>query len=104
MNALFLLRVIVNDLDLIRPAVGPDETEAILIIDANTMLSGSISAQCLESIGWRRPQIAEGGSSVHPLELAASHRPQERRTNAARSLGIDPVKNVLRTSATKRSP
>jgi len=38
-----VLSVIICDLDLVWPSVGPDETDAILIVDANAVLTSAIT-------------------------------------------------------------
>jgi hypothetical protein len=51
--------VIVNELDVVRIAILPPETDAPLIIDANAVLSRAIAFEFLQPIAWRRPEIVE---------------------------------------------
>jgi hypothetical protein len=51
--------VIVRDLDVLWPGLGPDETDAPLIVDPNTVLAGTIAPQCLQPIAWRSRQVAQ---------------------------------------------
>jgi hypothetical protein len=49
----------VHDLDALWPGLGPDETDAPLIVDPTTVLAGTIAPQCLQPIAGRRRQVAQ---------------------------------------------
>jgi hypothetical protein len=50
--------MIVNDLDIPRPIVGPHEADAPLVVDPNAVLTRPIASQHFEAIAWRCCQIA----------------------------------------------
>lgn len=66
--------MIVNNLNLERVAVSPNETEAILIVDADTVLTLPIALQSLKVIPWEDCQITQSMSGVqlHKLSLSDS--------------------------------
>lgn len=49
--------MIIDDLNFVGVAVPPYETDAPLIVDANTMLPFAIALQCLEAVAGRYAQI-----------------------------------------------
>ncbi len=56
--------MVVRDLDVERVAVFPAKTHPVLIVDADAVLSQSISFQCLETVCWWRREIAKFGGAV----------------------------------------
>jgi hypothetical protein len=44
--------MVVGDLDLIGIRILPEETDAPLVVDSNTVLTGSVAFEVLESVGW----------------------------------------------------
>ena len=92
------LGVIVDDLDLGGTTIRPDETEAILRIDPNAMLSDAIAFQRLQLIGRWHPQVIQRRSTIHPLKLAPRHLPQERWARPASALRVNAVEDVFRAS------
>src|SRR5450432_179935 len=57
MSAPFL--VVIHDLNVECVSVPPYETHAVLIVDADTMLSGAIPAKRFQLIPWRYLQILQ---------------------------------------------
>jgi hypothetical protein len=55
----FSLSVIVHDFDIFRAGACPAKADAILIIDADAMLSHSLAFQSFQSIAGRDPEIAQ---------------------------------------------
>jgi len=66
--------VVVNYLNVKRIAIAPNETDAILIVDAYTVLTLPIAFQSLKVIPWKDRQITQAMSSVqlHKLSLRDS--------------------------------
>ena len=57
--------MVVNDFNVAcSSAGGPTETQAPLIIDANAVLTCSLTLQRLQAIAWRGGQIAEGNRGI----------------------------------------
>lgn len=50
------MSVVIRDLDSLRTFVCPDEAEAVLIIDSNTVLADTVAFEHLECVGWRYSQ------------------------------------------------
>jgi hypothetical protein len=51
----------------------PSKTEPPLIVDADAVLTGPITFQCLEPVAWRHPQIIQPSRDFKLPELAAGH-------------------------------
>ena len=66
--------MIINYLDVKRITIAPDETDAILIVDADTVLTLAIALQSLKVIPWKDCQIAKkmGRVQLHKLSLRNS--------------------------------
>jgi len=66
--------VVINYLNIKCITIAPNETDAILIIDANTVLALPIPFQRLKVIPWKNCQIAQsvGGVQLHELSLRNS--------------------------------
>jgi hypothetical protein len=65
--------MVVSDLDVFWPTIGPDEADAVLLIDANRMLPVTISTQRFKPIPWRKAQTAERDRSIELVELPSCH-------------------------------
>jgi hypothetical protein len=62
--------VIIHDLDLVGVSVSPAKTQAPLIIDANAVLTCSLTLQRFQAIAWRGRQIAEGNRGIELPQLS----------------------------------
>jgi len=51
--------VVINDLNVKRIAIAPNETDPILIVDADTVLALPIAFQSFKMIPWKDCQIAQ---------------------------------------------
>ena len=61
--------MVVSDLDLFGIVSGPDEADAPLVVDADAMLAGTITAQRLEPVAGRESQEGEFHRSVDELKF-----------------------------------
>jgi len=77
--------VVIDDLDVVRVRTSPSEADAPLIVDADTVLTGTRSFQLLESIAGRYPEVFQALRSIHKDELS-QHDALEIRRKAARRL------------------
>jgi hypothetical protein len=59
----------IHNLNVVRVSVDPFEANSPLLIDANTMLTFSITLQSFQTIAWRHGQIFQADSSVDQLQL-----------------------------------
>ena len=71
--------MVVRDLHLVGSVHLPDKADAILIVDANAMLTGSVSLQSLQPVSGWEAQVAQIGRGLDLVELAdgdlANRRP-----------------------------
>ena len=83
--------MVVNDLNPFWTSVAPPEADTPLIIDSDTVLSCSITAQMLEPVTRRNPKILETTRGVNLPQLA------QRNASDARVKGRDslPRKQAL---------
>lgn len=65
--------MIINDLDLVRVTISPDEADAVLVVDPDAVLSSSIAGQRFEPIARERAQIPESARRVHLQQLSLGH-------------------------------
>lgn len=61
---------IICNLDFVRLAIVPAETDAPLVVDADRELAGSISTQLLQAVAGRSKQVAEVFRFVQIKQLA----------------------------------
>jgi hypothetical protein len=64
--------VVINDLDLQRITVLPDEADSPLIVDSNAVLSRSITLQPLKPVRWWNPQRIQTAGGRENFELSRS--------------------------------
>jgi hypothetical protein len=60
--------MVIGDFDIVGVASPKLEAHAILIVDADTPLSGAVSRELLEPMGWRDPEVVDGGGGINALE------------------------------------
>jgi len=80
--------MVVNNLDLVRVPVPPAETNAPLIIDANTVLTRAVSFEFLQAIARRDSQVLELLGGINETELP-KHRPMEVSRKAPHGLALE---------------
>lgn len=71
--------VVIRELDSGGTVRSPYETQPILIVHPNRVLSFPISLERLQLIAGRASQIIEGHCGVQRRELTPGHRPQRQR-------------------------
>jgi hypothetical protein len=65
--------VVVDDLHILRVAILPDEADAVLIVDADAVLSAPIACQGFQPIAGKRCQVSKFASGVELLQLPLGH-------------------------------
>jgi len=65
--------MIVHDLHVIGVAVSPDEAQAPLVVDADTVLSGTVTAERLQLISRRRTQFRKFLRGSEDAQFASRH-------------------------------
>ena len=90
--------MVVNDLNPFWTSIAPPEADTPLIIDSDTVLSRPITAQKLETIARRDPEVLQTTRSVNLTQLA------QRDTRNARVQGRNkfPRKQPLSLTITER--
>ena len=58
---MFVVSVVIDDLDVMRIAVVPAETDAPLVVDADAVLAIAVSFQCLQAVAGRYAQVVQRG-------------------------------------------
>ena len=71
--------MVVGEFDLMRMAVDPREAETPLLVHANAVLSGSITAELLQSVAQRDTEIVESERGIHLHQLAQHDAAKVRR-------------------------
>lgn len=97
------LLVIIRDFNLVDISSLPSETDPILIVDSDTVLSTSVRPQPFEAISWRYSKLSEIFHAINLVEFPSSYLPQISRTGFSRCLGIDAVKYCLGASICERT-
>src|SRR5436305_9572025 len=87
--------VVVGDFDFVCIVVLPAETNPVLIVDADAVLTGAISLQALQPVPGRHGELGKLADPVDLRQLPPCHRPQARWTYGARLLAAYAVKHIL---------
>ena len=80
--------VIVDDLNLVGIAIPPAKADAPLLVNANTVLAGSIAPELLQSITRRHAEVAELLGRVHRHKFP-QHRALEIRRISSNGLASE---------------
>ena len=94
--------VVVGDFNFMGITGLPTKADAILVIDADTMLAGPVAAETLKTVSWRYGQIAEFPHAVDLVELPPGDRPQNARTNPLSGSRGTTVEDILGPAISKR--
>jgi hypothetical protein len=95
--------VVVRDFDLVGISSLPAETDTILIVDPDALLSRSVAAEPLQPIPRRNGKLQEIPNSVDLIELSSRHRPQIPRTGSPGGRCVGAVEEILGSSIAKRA-
>lgn len=79
--------MVVHDLDAFGANRSPAKANAVLIVDPDAMLAGTIASERLEMVPRRNPQVVEPASDLELPELASSDRLDADETLHAPSAG-----------------
>ena len=86
--------MVINNLDIFWPIWRPHKAHAKLIVDADAVLSGTITFQRLQPIAGWHPQIVENSRPIKLCKFSPCHRLDVRE-----SLYALPTKQALRIGA-----
>lgn len=82
--------------------VSPNKTDAVSLVNPDTMLIFLIPLESLQAVTGRGPQFIERNDGVKLVELSSSDSPQRLRTPSTSSLRVLTVKNVLSSCILER--
>ncbi len=83
--------VVVDDFNVVRISLCPDEADAPLVIDSNTILARAISGEPLQAIAWGHPKVMQVLGSVQHSELSLGNALQVSREPARMPSTEDPL-------------
>ena len=95
--------MIVGYFDFYGTSFGPDEADAILVVDANAVLPASVPGQSLQSIAGRYTKIAYDCGGIELVQLSLSHTPNGRGTDTSRVSSVTSVEYVLGAAILERN-
>ena len=78
-----VMSMVVGDLNFSGTLISPREANAVLVVDSDAVLTGSIAFELFETIAWWNPQVLEILSLVQLVQFSSGNLPQRRRTNLA---------------------
>ncbi len=88
--------MVIGDFDTLRSFIGPDETDPVLVVDSDTVLTLPVPAERLQAVPRRDPQRPERDRGVQLVELALRHPPQLLGARPSCRFGAAPVEDILR--------
>ena len=94
--------MVVRNLNLGRPCLGPDKADAILLVDSDTELTGPVPGQSLKPAPGRDPEFVDADHGIQLVELSARQTPDVSRTNGPSTLGVSPVEEIFGARVRKR--
>ena len=86
-----------------RTRIRPSETDPILVIDPDAVLTATISPKCLQAVPRRYPQIVHDLGLIECIELPRRHLPQRPRQPLAGNLRIPTIKEIFGRLITEAS-
>ena len=94
--------MIVSYFDSDGTCVGPDEADAILVVDANAVLLASVPSQSFQPVAGRYAEIAHDCGGIELVQLSLSHTPNGSRTDQPRGSSVPPVEDFLGAAILER--
>lgn len=95
--------MIVGYLDFDGAGIGPDEANAIPVVDANAVLPAAVPGQSLQSVAGRYEEITQDCGGIKLVQLPLSHAPNSGRTDPSRASSVTPVEDVLSAAISERN-
>lgn len=97
------LLVIIRDLNLVDISSLPSETNPILIVNSDAVLSVSVRPQPFEAISRWYSELTESFHAINLIEFPSGHLPQISGTYFSGYLGINAIKYCLGASIPERT-
>src|SRR5581483_11590967 len=95
--------VVVDDLDIVRPAGPPAKADPPLLVDPDAVLAGSVTDKLLEPISRRDSQVSERFGGVEDQQLA-QRRPLGGLVESSHRLAAPDPFGVLVSEGTQHTP
>ena len=95
--------MIVDHFNVDRTRIRPTETDPILVIDPDAVLTATITPKRLQAVPGRYPQVVHDLGLIECVELPRSHRPQRPRQPLAGNLGVPTIEEVFGRLITEAS-
>jgi len=77
------ISVVIDDLDVCWAVICPDKADTPLVIDANAVLSSSVSFESFQPVTRRGSQKAKRVGAIEQLQLALGDSPHVRESKSA---------------------
>ena len=90
--------MVVDDLDLFRPGLGPAKAHAVLVVDPDRVLSGSIALQFLQAQTGKRQRL-QGHGGVQAVQDLGTTGMKVRWQGPPRCIRVLAIENILGTLA-----
>ncbi len=90
--------MIVGDLDIDGFGAGPNETHAVLVVDADRVLTRAISLKGFQMVARWDSQLFQTADRVDCGKLPSRHVHQLNREQGARRFGVDTIEDILRAA------
>ena len=87
--------MVVGDLNFVWTSICPDETYAILVVNANAVLPSSIPAQSFEVIAGWNTKVVDGCGGIQLVQLSPCHAPNRLRTRTSGVSSVPAVKDIF---------
>ena len=87
--------MVVRDLDVVGMVGLPSETDAVLVVDTDAILTCSLSSQPLEAVSWWHSEVEEADDAIQLIELPSCYGPQGLRAGPSCRSRIPSVEDVL---------
>lgn len=94
--------MIIRDLDVGGAGRCPAETDPVLAIDADAVLTAAVTAEGFQLVGRRRPQVIQPDRLIELVQFAARDRPKGFGTDSTSRLAVKPVKEFFAAAICER--
>lgn len=95
--------MIVDYFNVDRTRIRPTETDSILVVDPDALLTVTISPERLKAVPRRYPQVVDDLGLVESVEFPRSHFPQRSRQPLAGDLRVPTIEEVFGRLITEAS-
>jgi hypothetical protein len=95
--------VIICDFDCFGISGLPTEAHAVLVIDADTVVTGAVASQRFQPIARRNGQLPQILHTIALIQLASCNRPKDRGAHLSRRPRVAAIEDVLGSFIEERS-